>query len=187
MTNEGIIKLRDTLKAGENLPLRIFVNNAQTIIDESLPTQFVKWDDKNGILHVFRLVGMQEDKLPNNLGQAISVYSMFYEYIEGMEVVRLPLNTISKFINSLRKNGCVFSTDFEKRIIDTFESILDVDRWRMSPSDLNDAVSSVRHEGAVDAVNEKDDYYEDGRMTEPFKETVAVNRYNESISGVKKS
>lgn len=182
MEKTKLIKLRDTLKTVENFPLRIFINNGHSIADESLVTQFTKWDDTNGLLYVFRLIGMQEDNIPNNLHQSISVFVADYEEIQAMEIVRLPLSKIGGCIDGITASGCKISNDFKKRIIDTFEQLLDPNRYRLSPADINRAVSSNELQETVpNAVNEKDDYYT-GKLVESYQETVGVNRYNNSSS-----
>lgn len=181
MDKEKIIKLRNTLKTTGNLPLRVFINNAHTIVDESLKTQFTIWDDDNGIIYSFRLIGMQEDDTPNNMQQAVSLFAADYEEIQAMEIVRLPIDNIDGTIEGMIASGIEISDNFRKRIIYAYKELLHPDRFRMSPTDINNMLSSSRlQEGAPDAVNEKDDYYA-GKFTESFQETHNVNSYNESI------
>ena len=59
MDKAQVIKLRDELKCGKNLPVRVLINNSFTIIDESHHLQFTKWDDTNGILYSLRLINVR--------------------------------------------------------------------------------------------------------------------------------
>lgn len=181
MDKEKIIKLRKTLKTVGNLPLRVFINNAHTIIDESLKTQFTIWDDNNGLIYSFRMIGMQEDDTPNNIQQAISLFVADYEEIQAMEIVRLPIDDIDATIGGMINAGAKVTDEFRKRITYVYKELLHPGRFRMSPTDVNNMLGSSRlQEGIPDAVNEKDDYYA-GKFTESFQETHAVNAYNASI------
>jgi hypothetical protein len=62
MDASKVISLRITLKCDKNLPLRLFIADGTTIVDESLTTQFTIWADEDEMLYVYRLTGMQEDK-----------------------------------------------------------------------------------------------------------------------------
>ena len=44
-----VIAVRDALKAGKNLPLTIYIDNAFRIVNENNVFQFTKWDDNNGV------------------------------------------------------------------------------------------------------------------------------------------
>lgn len=172
MTIEEVVKMRDVLKIQENLPLRVFINNSHTIIDESLSSQFTIWDDKNGVLYAFKLVGMQEATSPSNIEGAISVFSVDYEYIEAMEIIRLPINKIGKLIEAIKATGRVISDDSKKQIIAKYEGLLHPERWKLSPTDMNKIISRPTDD-APDipyAVNENDDYFEN-KFTVNFKET----------------
>lgn len=185
MDKEKIIKLRNTLKTAGNLPLRVFINNAHTVVDESLKTQFTIWDDTNGIIYSFRLIGMQEDDTPNNRQQAVSLFAADYEEIQAMEIVRLPIDDIDKTIDGMIKSGVQVSDNFRKRIAHTYKELLHPDRYKMSPTDMNNLLSSSRlQDGVPDAVNEKDDYYA-GKFTESYQETHTINAYNASIKNDK--
>jgi hypothetical protein len=182
MQKEEVITLRNTLKTVENFPLRVFIDNGNTIVDESLKTQFTKWDDNNGILYSFRLIGMQEDSAPNNREQAISLIAIDYDTIQAMEISRLPVGKIAACIDGLNKSGAGIGDEFKNLIVSTFTKLLTTDRSSLSPSDMNRIISSsTLQSDAPDAVNEKDDYYA-GKFTESHQETLAVNRYNASIN-----
>jgi hypothetical protein len=182
MQKEEVITLRNTLKTVENFPLRVFIDNGNTIVDESLKTQFTKWDDNNGILYSFRLIGMQEDSAPNNREQAISLIAIDYDTIQAMEISRLPIGKIAACIDGLNKSGAGIGDEFKNLIVSTFTKLLTTDRSSLSPSDMNRIISSsTLQSDAPDAVNEKDDYYA-GKFTESRQETLAVNRYNASIN-----
>lgn len=79
LTKEEIIRLRNTLKCGKNIPLRILSNNSFFIIDESNVLQFTKWDDTNEVLYSFRMVNPNADITPSNRQQLISVIAVPYD------------------------------------------------------------------------------------------------------------
>ena len=172
MTHEDVIKVRDTLKAGKNLPVRVCIDNVFAIIDECSPTQFVIWDDENGILYAYRMVDMQTDKIPSNIEQAVSLFAVPYESIQAIEVPVLPIEYLPNSIQSIRDTGREIRTEYEKTIINTYNKVLNPDLVNLSHEDIN-KVSGNK-------LNTNDDYY-NGKFTESFKETVAVNRYNESL------
>lgn len=181
METARIIAMRDTLKAGKNLPLRVYLDNLHIGIDESSKTQFTKWDDTNGILYSFRLLNMQLDGVPNNKYPAITVFAISYEDIQGLEVVRLGIDDIDALVSNIVATGATFSDEFKNLIKSTYTKILDPNLYKLSPTDMNRIISSSELQSDVpDAVNAKDDWYE-GKFTENFMETVATNRYNESI------
>ena len=43
MDKAEVVKLRDTLKAGMNLPVQVFLDNAYSFVDESNIAQFTIW------------------------------------------------------------------------------------------------------------------------------------------------
>ena len=47
MTKEQVISIRKTLQAGKNLPVRVYLDNAFSWIDEANILQFTLWDDDN--------------------------------------------------------------------------------------------------------------------------------------------
>lgn len=172
MTSDQVKSLRNTLKAGKNLPLRVFINNTYTAVDESRVTQFTIWDDKNCILYSYRLTDMQSETLPSNASQAVSLAAIHYDAIEGMELACLPLSDLPKSIEFIKDSGVTISDGFKDRIIKTYNSILNPDRIALSREDINDLTGSN--------LNTKDDYY-NGKFTEPFKETVRYRDRNAKI------
>jgi hypothetical protein len=172
MDPNAAIKLRDTLKCGKNLPLRIFVNNAFAVIDESLTTQFTIWADEESMLYVYRLIGPQEDTYPNNRGKAISLYACNYEFIEGMEVCRLPLDDIATSLNMIEANGHSMSDEFKERVARSYKLILDDDRHTMSHAAINNETGSM--------LDTKDAWYGD-KYQEAFKETLQERKHNLNV------
>ena len=179
MENSDIISLRDTLKAGKNLPLRIFIDNAFQIIDESNKFQFTKWDDTNGILYSFKMVHLNMDRCPNNKHQSISLFAVPYEIIQAMEISTLPISDIGTVIDSIKDNGCTFSDEFKKAIIHTYTEVLAPDRITLTPSDINSILGP-------NVVNDKDDYYY-GKYVESDKETQRYREHNKYVDEVNNS
>ena len=79
MTKQEVITLRNTLKAGKNIPVQVFIDNAFICVDESNITQFTLWDDDNGLLFSFRLPTTEvEDYGTSNKAENVSVYAFNY-------------------------------------------------------------------------------------------------------------
>lgn len=180
MNKQMVIKLRDTLKNGKNYPLKVTVSDMQLNIDESNLMQFTAWDDTNGIIYVFRLLPPQAASVPNNVEQCINVIAVSYDYVQTMEVKRLPVADIESEVDKINTYGAgTISDNFKKRIKFTYENILSKDLWRLSPEDINNILGdAAKQAGVADAVNADDDYYA-GKFTEPFQETHEVNKINE--------
>ena len=173
-----VIKWRDTLKAGLNLPLRIdFDNNYHA--DESIPLNYVKWDDTNGIIYIFRLSNLTDTTHPTNKQQFISVFSRLYDYIQYMEVAKLPLSKLDDLFNSIESSGSPFNGQFKDNIKHAFELALHTDRFDLSHNEIN-AMTGFKVE------NEKDNYYA-GKFDESFKETREHARHNEYIKSLEES
>lgn len=179
MNKQMVIKLRETLKNGKNYPLKVTTSDMQINIDESNLMQFTAWDDTNGIVYVFRLIPPQDATAPNNAEQCINLIAVPYDYIQTMEVKRLPLESIESGIDKINAYGAnTISPNFKKRIKFTFDNILSKDLWRLSPEDINNILSdAAKQAGAPNAVNPEDDYYA-GKFTEPFQETHTINEQN---------
>ena len=159
MTNQQIVNMRDTMKCGMNLPLRIHVNNTHRIIDESNTLEFVIWDDKNGRLYQFTLPGMMSNISPDNRSKNVSVFCITYEAIEAMEVALLSLDNLPKMIDSITASGRQIKDDFKTLMIHTFTTILCGNYTNLSHKDINDLIGSD--------LNDKDDYY-NGRFTTTY-------------------
>lgn len=170
LTKEEIIRLRNTLKCGKNIPLRILSNNSFFIIDESNVLQFTKWDDTNKVLYSFRMVNPNADITPSNRQQLISVVAVPYDRIEAMEAPYLPIDDIETICDAIKSSGCSFSDDFKKLIKHTFVEALHPDRITLSSSDINSIIGPG-------AVNDNDDYYY-GKYKESNKETLRYRDRN---------
>lgn len=173
-----VILMRDTLKAGKNIPVRVLMDNTHTIIDESNPSQFTKWDDDNGLLYSFRLVDMQGDTCPSNVQKAISVFVVHYASIQAMELPVLPLSGIDTIFSSMEATGVTMSDEFKKRIKDTFTMMLETGRAVMTHEDLNKVSGSN--------LDTSDDYYA-GRYKQPFKETRLMASRNAYVDSLKEA
>lgn len=176
MDAQKLIKLRDTLKCGKNLPLRVFINNAFAVIDETLTTQFTIWSDEEEILYIYRLIGPQEDVYPNNRGKVISVYAVDYEFIEGIEICSLPLDDIRTVLDGIEAQGHSMSTEFKERVERSYRLILDDDRYVLSHAAMNNETGSMLN---------TDDAYYGGKYQESFKETLqerSNNRHAEKLA-----
>lgn len=173
-----VILMRDTLKAGKNIPVRVLLDNLHTVIDESNPSQFTKWDDDNGILYSFRLVDMQGDTCPSNVQNAISVFAVHYASIQAMELPVLPYSGIDTIFSSMEATGVTMSDNFKKRIKDTFAMMLETGRAVMTHEDFNKVSGSN--------LDTSDDYYA-GRYKQPFKETRLMASRNEYVDSLKEA
>ena len=175
MTKDEVIKLRDTLKMGRNLPLKIYLDDQFANIDESNGLTFVKWDDINGIIYLFRLIDLMptEPRIPNNREGSISLYAAPYEQIQGMEIITLPINYLSEEIDSIEASGATFKQDFREAIIRTFTEALHPDRWRLSRQDINTITGNY-------TIPSDNDYYA-RRFNEKFLETRRYADRNQAI------
>ena len=171
---ESVIKMRDGLKGGKNLPVKVYSDNNFVIVDESAAFNYTKWDDENGILYVFRLSDFHQSRVAGNWEEAISVAAINYEFIQVMEVAPMPLKYLDNIVESIKANGVPFSDEFKESIRYTFESALHKDRWRLSPDDVNN-IHGVPVKG-----KDEDDYYH-GKFAEPFKETVRYRDRNQQV------
>lgn len=153
MEKEKVIRTRDILKAGKNLPVRIMTTSSNVCIDESSITQFTIWDDDAGMLYCYKLIDLQSDSVPSNGEQAISMIAMNYENIEAMEAPVLPLSMLDASLSAIEASGRAISEDMKKRIKTTYNEILHPYRYRLGSTDINNILGP-------DAVNDKDDYYQ---------------------------
>lgn len=172
MEIKEVILLRDTIKCGKNLPVRVCIDNCFTIIDESNHTQYTIWDDGNGILYSFRLVDVQGDTCPDNRQQAVSLFAVNYTNIQAIEVPLLPVDDIATAIANIRSSGKAVSTDFEERIIKSYKGILSGNLVDLSHEDINKLTGSN--------LNTSDDYYA-GRFTQSFRETLPTRERNKYV------
>ena len=157
--------MRDALKGGKNLPVKVYSDNAWVIVDESKEFSFTLWDDTNGILYYFRLMDVDQSPIPNNSEQAISVVAIDYTYIQTMEVAPMPLKFFDDVCTSMRAESpdMVFTEDFQKHIKYVFERGLND-----KEPDLDAFAKNAAHGYRINSV--KDSYY-DGLLAQPFKET----------------
>lgn len=161
MIKEEVIKLRTALKGNRNLPLMIHIDSTHTIINESLTTQFTLWDDDNEVLYAFKLVDMQIDTCPSNVGNAISVIVVDYTSIQAIEVPVLPLKYVPDIIEGIKATGRDVSDDMKNLIINTYDKLLNVNRSDLSHEEFNNLLDSK--------LNSKDDYY-NGNFTETSRQ-----------------
>ena len=173
MSKETVISIRNALKAGKNLPLKVYADNDFIIVDESNAAQFTKWDDTNGVLYTFRLMSFDQSRTPNNSDNAISVGAILYEFIQAMEVAPMPLKNFDDLMGSMAAEGINMSTEFKDHIKHVFTELLHKDRWKLSPSDIN----------AIHGANlrTKEDQYYAGHFSENFKETRDHAIHNQKI------
>lgn len=177
MTKEVVISTRTALKAGHNLPVKVYSDNNFVIIDESLPLNFTKWDDENGVLYSFRLSSFDQSRMPTNVENAISVVAIDYNNIQVMEVAPMPLEFFDELIGTIKDSGVTFSDTFKEQIFYNFTEALHKDRWRLAPNDINAMTGAP-------VVDDSDHYYA-GRFTEAFKETREYAKRNEEIKAAK--
>lgn len=179
MEPDKVIRMRNALKAGMNLPVKVLINNTYTIIDEGAVGQFTKWDDENGILYSYRLTDMQSDTSPSNVSQTVSLVAIEYNAVEGMEVSALPYKYLSKSIDSLTSQGATIADEFKNRIISVFGQLLRTDMYDLTHEDINKIVG-------YDALNTNDDYYA-GRFKESFQETRPMDERNKYVDSLNKN
>ena len=172
MEIKEVVLLRDTIRCGKNLPVRVCIDNCFTIIDESNPTQFTIWDDENGILYSFRLVDVQGDTSPSNKQQAVSLFAVNYTSIQAIEVPLLPVDDIATAITNIRNTGKAVSKEFEERIIKSYKGLLSGNLVDLTHEDINRLTGSN--------LNTADDYFA-GRFTQSFKETLPTHDRNKYV------
>ena len=145
MDKEAVIKLRDTLKQGKNLPLNVFIDNAFMNINEADTTRFTKWDDENGILYQWMLPTphMQE----NHRQQAVTVFAVSYDYIEAMQISLLPVSKLESCIDTINDSGSTpISDDFKNLIINSYKKLTDPNNIIEDPTEFNNFISSHRRD-----------------------------------------
>jgi hypothetical protein len=165
MTKAQVILLRDTLKAGKNLPLNVYIDNAFSSISESNILQFTLWDDDNGLLFTFRLPPLEYgDSYNSNHAENISVYTCTYEAIQGLEVCPLPLAELDGVLNSINTIRPI-SPEMKDLMINTYSKILKENYANIMPEDYNRLIGSN--------LDSREDYYK-GKTT-PDKGNRFVN------------
>lgn len=177
MEKDKVIALRTALKGGKNIPLRVYVDNAFRIVDESNKLQFTKWDDTNGILYSFAITDPVSSKMPSNEEQCVSMFAVDYEYIECMEAVFVPLKDFDAVIGTIEASGATMSDNFKAAMKSVFTGALNFNNPNMSPTDINKLYK------IDDFVDAKDDWYND-KFKESFKETrqkAEINAYADKV------
>lgn len=175
MTKAQAIAMRDTLRGGEkNFPLRVFVCDNVTVIDETSVTQITKWDDTNGVIYSFRLVSPTIADVPNNLRKEISITAVPYENIQAIEAIRVPVKDLDTIFTAI---GAAVSATEAANIKKLFDFLLSNDLTVITPTTLRAAL------GGNTVVAGSDDYY-NGKFGENFKETrpkAELNAYVDSL------
>jgi hypothetical protein len=175
MTKAQAIAMRDTLRGGEkNFPLRVFVCDNVTVIDETNITQITKWDDTNGVIYSFRLVSPTIADVPNNLRKEISITAVPYENIQAIEAIRVPVKDLDTIFTAI---GAAVSATEAANIKKLFDFLLSNDLTVITPTTLRAAL------GGNTVVAGSDDYY-NGKFGENFKETrpkAEINAYVDSL------
>ena len=168
---ERVVSMRNALKGGKNLPVRAYGDNAFVLVDEARPFMFTKWDDRNGVVYVFRLLSLYDSTHPNNATeQSISVAAVLYEFIQVMEVSPMPLDNFDDVIGSMQGEGITFNPDFVNQMKAAFKGALDPERVTFDNIDKNRILG-------VDVKETQDAYYR-GIFAENFKETREKAEYN---------
>lgn len=151
MTKQEVITLRNTLKAGKNIPIQVFIDNAFICVDESNITQFTLWDDDNGLLFSFRLPTTEvEDYGTSNKAENVSVYAFNYDQIQGMAVNPLRLEDLPLMLNSISKIRPI-SDNMKDYMITTYNKILKENYAELTHEDWNKLYGSY--------LNTEEDYY----------------------------
>jgi len=175
MTKAQVIAMRNTLRGGDkNFPLRAFVCDNVTIIDETNITQITKWDDDNGVIYSFRLLSPTIADVPNNLRKEISITAVPYENIQAIEAIRVPVKDLDTIFDAI---GSAISATEGANIKKLFDFLLSNDLTVITPTTLRAAL------GGNTVVAGHDDYY-NGKFGENFKETrpkAELNAYVDSL------
>lgn len=164
---EVVIAMRDALKAGKNLPLKVYCDNVHIMIDESAEFMFTLWDDDNGVVYVFRLMDLAHTRIPNNkLEQSISVGAIKYEFIQAMEVAPMPMKSFDDICSTIRSssNDMIFTNEFQEHIKKVFTRALNDNGQADLTNSAKNAVHGLR-------LTSQRDQWNLGIRSEPFKET----------------
>lgn len=153
MDKATLIKARENLRGGKNLPLVVYMDNHSTIIDESRQTQLTFWDDENELLYCIRLVNPVLSRMPSNIENCVSVFVTGYDHIQHLEASIVPVGEHLKGI--LDNMGSIVPDDKKDMIINMYKSILNPNMSSMTNADMNKLVGSN--------LSENDDYY-NGKM-----------------------
>jgi len=175
-SREVVIKMRDALKAGRNLPLRVYADNTFIIVDESSEAAFTKWLDDVGILIYFRLQNIFDAKgVGAAYSQCISVGAIKYEFIQTMEVAPMPLVHLDEIFDSIDSvtTDNKLKPEFKEQIKYVYNKYLSKDNIPMGPKYRNAYLGAK-------VLPEGDDYY-NGYMYEARKETGSLNDRNAEL------
>ena len=163
---EVVIAMRTALKAGKNLPLKVYGDNVHVLIDEAAAFAFTIWDDDNGVVYYFRLIDIDQSRIPDNAHeQSISVSAVKYEFIQAMEVAPMPLTKLDAICSTIKASSTdmLFPDEFKDHMKYVFERALSDKTPDLYASDINAA-------HGVEVVSPSDDYYL-GRFSESYQET----------------
>ena len=172
-----IAKIRDGLKGGKNLPVRVVVGDAHRTIDESKRFQFTKWDDGNKILWHFELTDPQSNTMPDNRASGVTVSGSPYALINDVEVPNVAVEDLDAVFESMASVGCTMSNDFKNLIKNTYKQVL------RNPYHFEMPPTTVANLLGPEAANTKDDWY-NGKFTQNFKETRQRANINEYAAKV---
>lgn len=164
---EVVIAMRDALKAGINLPLKVYGDNVHVMVDESAEFMFTLWDDDNGVIYVFRLLDIDQSRMPSNhLEQSISVAAVKYEFIQAMEVAPMPMKCFDDLCTTLRNSSdnMIFTEEFQEHIKKVFNRALNDNITADLTANAKNAVHGLR-------ITSQRDQWSNGIRAEPFKET----------------
>ena len=171
MTKEQVIYTRDTIKGGDNIPVRVSTDGGICLVDEGNAAQLVHWDDDNELLIVWRLADIQTDLYPNNEGKYISMSVVAYSEIFVIEMAYLSVDFVQN-----RMEAFGVGSKYAENATKMFKQLLRSDIANLRHEDYN------RIMGAM-FLNSQEEYY-DGRYKENFKETrstAANNKYVDEL------
>lgn len=138
MTKDNVIKIRDAIKGGKNLPVRVILTDMVTCIDESNALTAVKWDDTNGIIYVYRTQSPQMMESNTNRDNCICLFATDYSNITAIEVGRLKIDDIESTFTTIEATGCSFKSGFKDWILHIFKEAFNKGRWDLDHKDIND-------------------------------------------------
>lgn len=164
--------LREKLRAGQNFPITVNINNNTRLIDESAPGQFTLWDDDNEILYSIFITPMECDPLVNS----VTVFGVHYELIEGMQLSKLPVDYLPQVLESICVSDKIATKEHQDKIVNAMNFLLSTSVKDKTRENVN------RFTGAN--LSTKDDYY-NGKLAYSKQETAPTINNHKYVDSLK--
>lgn len=161
MDIEKVIKLRNILKAGKNIPLMVYLDNMHKVIDESTQNHIIIWDDANGILYDITQSNDIYNTSPRD-NKTVLTFGVDYNSIQALEAACYPTedipNVMSYIISSGANNmGKNIDTKAGEVVKDIFDKVLSTDTtyktregWNaLTGANLDTSVDYYKGKGAI--------------------------------------